>query len=529
MTASVRAAVGDLAERELDLLVIGGGITGAGVLREAAMRGLRAALVEQDDFASGTSSRSSRLVHGGLRYLEHRQWRLVFEALRERAVLLQVAPHLVRPLAFVFPLYRSDRVPRWKLALGLAAYGVLAAGGNVPRPRVFGKAGLLAREPNVRVRGLTGGGMYHDAQCDDARLVVANIRSAIHHGALAANYARVTNLHLERGNVAGAMVQDLVTPGQPVDPVPVRARAVVNATGPWSDAVRRLEDPASQPLLRLTSGAHVVVPRHRLGHTHGITFLSPIDGRVMFVLPWGDWSYVGTTDTDAPDGSTPPEATPADVEYLLRSANSLFPHAHLDEADVIATWAGLRPLLAGEPGASPDDLSREHRVVRGPMGLITVAGGKLTTYRRMAADAVDAAAPGTQRAATDTEPLPGGESTTWEPFVQTGIDLGVPAPTVAHLIDHYGTETPAVYNQVRGDRALLTPLHPAHPAIAAEVPHLVRRELAVRVDDVLHRRLHLATETSDRGAAARAKVAALMGRELGWSPERLARESADPP
>lgn len=523
MTASVRAAVGDLAARELDLLVIGGGIMGAGILRDAAMRGLRAALVDQADFGAGTSSRSSRLIHGGLRYLEHRQWRLVFEALRERSVLLRIAPHLVHPLPFAFPVYRGDRVPRWKLALGLGLYGLLAAGGNVPRPRIFGKAGMLALEPNLRVKGLSGGGLYYDAQCDDARLTIGTLRSAVAHGALALNYVRVVGLIMEGGRVVGADLSgqaDGRTGGQDREERParppattVRAKVVVNATGPWVDAVRLMEDPSARPLLRPTAGAHIVVHRARLGHTHAITCLSPIDGRVMFILPWGDLSYVGTTDTDYAGDPAAVRATPEDVTYLLRSANSVFPHARLDEGDVIATWAGVRALLAGDPDLPASSVSREHRIVRGPGGMITVAGGKLTTYRKMAAEVVDLVAgrrAGGQADGTASEALPGGESATFEPFRAAGAELGLSPATIEHLIRTFGTETAAVYNLVRADRKLREPIHPEHPAIAAEVIQIIRREMVITAEDILARRLRLAIETSDAGAAAFDRVNRLL-------------------
>lgn len=530
MMASVRARVGDLAARELDLLVIGGGITGAGVLRDAAMRGLRAALVERADFGAGTSSRSSRLIHGGLRYLEHRQWRLVFEALRERSTLLRLAPHLVRPLGFVFPVYRGDRISRWKLALGLGLYRLLAAGGNVPRPRMFGKAGLLTLEPNLRVRDLTGGGLYYDAQCDDARLVIATIRTAIRHGAVALNYAPVTRLVTEGGRLVGAEISHPGGPDPGPGPALIRARVVVNATGPWTDQVRRMEDPGAPPLLRLTSGTHIVVRRARLGHTRGITFTSPVDGRVMFVLPMGDHSYVGTTDTDFAGDPDHVRITPADEEYLLRSVNAIFPHARLATEDILTSWAGIRPLLAEDPAAHPDAVSREHRVETGPLGMVTVTGGKLTTFRRMAGEVVDrvfqllGAEPVT--APTETEPLIGGEAASWESFRQSGLDLGMSDATMDHLISHFGTETAAIVNLVRSDRSLMARIHPDHPAVAAEVQQVVRRELAVTVEDVLARRLHLTTETADRGVRAAHRVAELMGRELGWNPEQIAGESA---
>ena len=531
---SLRAALSDLATRELDLLVIGGGITGAGILRDAAMRGLAVGLVDQGDFAAGTSSRSSRLIHGGLRYLEHYQWRLVFEALRERAVLLRIAPHLVRPIRFVVPAYRGDRIPRWKLAAGLGLYGLLALGGNVARPRMFGKAGVLILEPGLRVRGLRGGGLYHDAQCDDARLVIATLRSGLAHGGRAANYARVTGLVSEGGKVVGVEAHDLLTG----DRATIRARAVVNATGPWVDSLRAMEEPGVPALLRPSSGAHIVVPRDRIGHTNAITFTSQVDGRVMFILPWDGLSYIGTTETDVARSPEQVTASPEEVRYLLRSANALFPQAHLGEEDVLATWAGIRPLLAGNPNVPAGAVSREHRIVRGSQGMITVAGGKLTTYRRMAAETVavalsefppDTAARYREAPPTDWEPLPGGESAVFDPFIQTGLDLGLPPSTVERLVRRYGTETAAVYNLIRENQRLLQPIHPDHMAIGAEVVQVTRRELAVRVEDVLDRRIHLTTETRDGGRAAAPAVAALMGRELGWDADRIAREAALPP
>jgi glycerol-3-phosphate dehydrogenase len=562
MTVSVRTAVEDLAGREFDLLVIGGGITGAGILRDAAMRGLRAALVDQGDFGAGTSSRSSRLIHGGLRYLEHGQMRLVFEALRERAILLRIAPHLVHPLPFAFPLHKGDRVARWKLALGLGLYGVLAAGGNVPRPRIFGKAGMLALEPNLRVKGLVGGGLYYDAQCDDARLTVATVRSAVGHGAVACSYARVDSLIIEDGRVVGArltegrkdgttertategrndgMTDGTARPGDVPSPsvVPsvrlsVHAKVVVNATGPWTDSLRIMEDSNAAPLLRLTSGAHVVVRRSRLGHTRAITCLSPIDGRVMFILPWGDLSYVGTTDTDYSGDPAAVHATPEDITYLLRSANSVFPHARLEAGDVISSWAGVRALLDGHGDKPASSVSREHRILTGPGGMITVAGGKLTTYRKMAAEVVDLVEESRRQSkaveagptstdfdplrpsSTDTEPLPGGESATFDPFRATGTELGLSPATIEHLIRTFGTETAAVYNLVRGDRRLREPVHPEHPAIAAEVVQIIRREMVTTAEDILARRLRLTSETSDGGAGAIERVKYLMRSSTG--------------
>lgn len=524
------ASVDRLTAKPYDVLVIGGGITGAGIARDAAMRGFRTALIEAKDLGAGTSSHSSRLIHGGLRYLEQGQFRLVHEATRERRTLLRIAPHLVRPLAFIFPVHQGDRVPLWKLAAGMLLYDLLAPLRNVRRHRILGKRRLLAEEPMLRERGLVGGAKYYDAQCDDARLVIATARSAMLHGADVATYTRVIGLERSGGQVRGAIVEDaLMQHGQ------VRASVVVNATGPWTDQLRRLEDPAATPLLRPTRGVHVMVRRERLGHTAAITLTSPIDGRVMFVLPWGEFSYIGTTDTD--ETGPPEQAAPseADRHYLLRSANACFPHAHLTEADIVSSWAGVRALLDSGDHGTASSVSREHLIRRGPAGMLTIAGGKLTTYRSMAAELVDEVAgelnrregrPRPERAATDTEALPGGEAADLGPMRQTILDLGVGEETAEHLLRHYGTEAAAVCNLGRLDRELLARLHPEHPAIEAEVLHHARRELATRIDDVLVRRIHLHYETSDHGALAAPRVAALLGAELEWDEARLARELA---
>ncbi|HEU5169865.1 MAG TPA: glycerol-3-phosphate dehydrogenase [Gemmatimonadales bacterium] len=527
--SSRRAGLSALAARPADLLIIGGGITGAGIARDAAMRGLRTVLVERADLGSGTSSRSSRLVHGGLRYLEQGRLRLVLEANRERRVLLAIAPHLVRPLPFVFPLHQGDRVTFWRLAAGMWLYDLLALFRNVAPHRMLGKRALLAREPMLRERGLVGGARYFDAQCDDARLVLATARSAVAHGAMLANYAEVVALELADGRVAGARVVDVLTGERAT----IRAAAVVNATGPWTDRVRQLEDPACRPLLRPTKGVHLVVPRARLGHTEAIAFLSAIDGRVMFALPWGDDSYVGTTDTDATEPPDAVAATPDDIVYLLRSVNALFPNARLGVEDVRATWAGLRPLLA-DRAAGPSRVSREHAIVEGRAGMLTIAGGKLTTYRVMAREMMDRVVQhlgsrghrlDTRPAPTDQEPLPGGETRELTTFRTGAIELGLAPETADHLVRHYGTETAGIVNLAATHRPLQRRLHPDHPAIEAEVVHAARRELAQRVEDVLVRRIHLRYETADHGAAAAPRTAELLGRELGWDARRVVEEA----
>jgi glycerol-3-phosphate dehydrogenase len=513
------------------VLVIGGGIVGAAIARDAAMRGYGVALVEQGDFGGGTSSRSSRLAHGGLRYLEHGDLKLVFEALRERAVLLRLAPHLVRPLPFIFPVHRGDRVGFWKLAAGMWLYDLLARSRNVPRHRMLGKRALLRAEPMLRERGLVGGARYFDAQLDDARLTVATIRDAERRGAACASRVRVAALETADGRTGGARLEDLETGETAV----VHATVVVNATGPWADRIRQLEDPGARPILRLTKGSHVMVPRDRVGHHDAITLTSAIDGRVMFVLPWGDLSYIGTTDTDTDEPPESVRASLGDVHYLLRSANAMFPNARLGLEDVIATWSGLRPLVA-DPGADATaEVSREHVILRGPGGMLTIAGGKLTTHREMAAQLVDRVGrelhaldgrPAPPRAPTDREPLPGGEAAELGPFRRQALELGLDAASADHLLGHFGSETPALLNLIRGDRSLGARLEPGHPAVGATVVHAARREHARTVEDVLVRRIHLYYEVRDQGRAAAAETARLLGRELGWEAARVAAEAA---
>jgi glycerol-3-phosphate dehydrogenase len=523
-----------MAHEPVDVLVIGGGITGAAIARDAALRGFRTALVEKGDFGSGTSSVSSRLIHGGLRYLEQHDLHLVLEASRERRVLLQVAPHLVHPLPFLFPVYRGARVPAWKLRCGLWLYDLLAAFRNVRLHRWLGRKATLRFEPGLRERDLKAAGLYYDAQTDDARLVLATMRSAAQAGALVANYAEAVSLLKPDGLVRGATVRDLLGEGTLV----VRALVVVNACGPWVDAVRRLDAPDADPLLRLTKGAHVAVPRQRLGNTHAITLTSPIDGRVMFVLPWADsdQSYIGTTDTDEDVSPDEVRATAEDVIYLLRSANAFFPQARLSPNDVVATWAGLRALLRLDGNLAPSQVSREHRIVESASGLLTIAGGKLTTHRVMAQELVDRVAvrlraldgrPRAPRPPTDRLPLPGGETADLEGLIKAAVERGASDATARHLVGTYGSEAAAVLNRVDKERALGGRIVAGRPELWAEVIHAVEREMAVRLSDVLVRRLHLFYKTRDQAVPASSAVADRLAAALGWDKARRAEELAD--
>ncbi len=513
----------------VDLLVVGGGLTGAGIARDAAMRGIRTALVDKGDFGSGTSGRSSRLVHGGLRYLELGDWRLVLEASRERRILLSIAPHLVWPRSFLFPIHAGGRVPLWKLAAGLWLYDLLALFRNVRRHRLLSKRALTRAEPGLRSHDLRGGARYFDAQCDDARLALANVRSAHRHGALVANYCAVERFALADGRVRGAHVVDRFTGSTAT----VRALVVVNATGPWSDELRGADE--FPPLLRRTKGAHVAVPRARLGNREAITMLSPIDGRVMFIVPWGALSYIGTTDTDTPEGPDNLRASAADVVYLLRSANAYYPEARLQPDDVVSTWAGLRPLLQAEGSRSPSAVSREHRIVEGRSGLISIVGGKLTTYRVMGAQVVDRVAERLRsldgrsvapRAPTEHEPLPGGEARDLAGVVQEIERDGFSTIVAEHLVRLFGAEAVAVSRLARSDESLGRPIVPGQAGMRAELVHAIRREMAMTLCDLLIRRTHLFYEAAGHALAEAPEIVELAARELGWDPARQASELA---
>jgi glycerol-3-phosphate dehydrogenase len=527
--ATRAADLAAMAREPVDLLVVGAGSTGAGIARDAAMRGIRTALIDKGDFGSGTSSRSSRLIHGGLRYLEMYDWRLVFEASRERRTLLRIAPHLVWPRSFLFPVYAGGRVSRWKLAAGLWLYDALALFRNVKAHQMLGKRALLRAEPGLRERGLRGGARYYDAQCDDVRLTLANVRSAREHGALTVNYARLEQLELADGRVRGGRVTDVLLR----ESFTIRASMVVNATGPWSDGLRGLA--GAPPLLRPTKGTHIVVPRDRLGHHEAFTLSSPIDGRIMFIVPWGDLSYVGTTDTDWDLDADSVAADASDVVYLLRSANAFFPGARLQPEDVISAWAGLRPLLKPADARSPSAVSREHRIDEGPGGLISVLGGKLTTYRSMAEETVDLVLqrlsgldgrPANARCRTHLEALPGGEVRDLAVIIQDAMREGVSRELAERLTRLYGSETPAIVRLARMDPTLASPVVPGYPAIRAELVHSLRREMAVTLCDLLIRRTHLFYEVTGHAAVEAAEVVDLAAAELGWDGVRKASELA---
>ncbi len=506
-----------------DLLVVGGGITGAGVARDAALRGLRVALVEADDWASGTSSRSSRLVHGGVRYLEHGHLHLVFEASRERRTLLKIAPHLVRPLRFTWPVYAGARVPRWKLRAGLLAYDALSLFRNVGTHHGASRRNILQREPSMRSDGLVGGARYWDASTDDVRLTVANVLSAAEAGAVVMNHVAVrTFAHDASGRVHGAQLVDTTTGAT----VMVTARVVVNATGPWSDVTRRMDDGAEHAAVLGSKGVHIAVPRHLVPCQDALTLLHPDDGRVFFILPSPVHTIIGTTETPATAGPASVRANRADVAYLLRAANHFFPAVQLDATQVISAWAGVRPLVA-HAGASANDASREHHIGVSASGLLSVTGGKLTTYRAMAAEIVDrverAAGRTTLTASvTGDASLPGAGDLSHEREVHGALDMIPESALAEQLVRAYGDRWRMVWGLAEREPLLGDRLDPDLPYIAAEVVWAAVAEGAWTVADVLVRRMPIAYERQDAGRALAPAVAALLGRVHGWDDATVA-------
>ncbi|MDP9200888.1 MAG: glycerol-3-phosphate dehydrogenase/oxidase [Gemmatimonadota bacterium] len=470
-----------LSGQDFDVLVIGGGITGCGVARDAAMRGLKVALVERDDFASGTSGRSSRLIHGGIRYLEHGQLHLVHESIRERQTLLRIAPHLVKPLAFTWPIYRGARVGKVRLSAGLLAY-YLMAGGRSRRHSILSGRETLDREPCLDGAGLTGGAVYYDACTDDARLTVANAIAAQQNGAAVVSHARVTEIIRDRGKAVGAVVSYQYSD----ETYQVRARVIVNATGVWNNEFTP-DKRASRH--RGSKGVHISVVRERVGNRDAVTLISPIDGRVMFCLPAGSHAIIGTTDTWTDESPETVHASDTDVGYLLRSANAYFPRAELMRTDVVSAWAGIRS-LASAATSNPSAVSREHSIVTDGSGVINVTGGKLTTYRSMAAEIVDRVqlSLGRKResAPTDSVELPGAER----------------ANEIARLQHE--------------DGKLSEPLVPGLPYTGAHLVYGVSREMAHDLSDLLIRRIHLAFETRDHGVSVAARAADIVAPLLGW-------------
>jgi glycerol-3-phosphate dehydrogenase len=524
-----------------DLIVVGGGITGAGIARDATLRGMRVALFEKGDYGSGTSSKSSKMIHGGLRYLEHGEIGLVFESVSERRVQTKVAPHLVRPLPFLVPIFNDSKPGLEIMNIGLWIYDSLAMFRAPRMHKTFrGKAAAHAMEPELRDEGLRGVIEYYDCATDDARLVLENILDARALGADCRNYTEVVRLVRNKdGRATGVVVRDRITGKEEQHD----ARAVVLALGAWTDeAIRRFEVPIGRDLLRRTKGVHLVFPRERLPLRRAITLISPVDGRVMFAIPWRERTVIGTTDTDFDGTADEVHADAADAQYLCDSANGYFPRVNLTPKDVIATWAGLRPLIRPDDARDESDVSREHEIFVRDDGLVIIAGGKLTTYRRMAREVVRAAVKWLrenddgfkgelERAGTKERPLPGAtglDEPSLEGVAKIGKQLmdrhGLDGDTATHLCGVYGVRAHLLGEAIAQARGLGERLNADLPYVWAEIEFAVTHDLAKTVDDVMSRRVPLLLTGRDQGLEVARAVAERMGRLLGWSAGEIDRQ-----
>jgi glycerol-3-phosphate dehydrogenase len=516
------AALRELADTEFDVLVVGGGVVGAGAALDAVSRGLSVALVEARDWASGTSSRSSKLIHGGLRYLEQRNFTLVREALKERGLLLtRLAPHLVRPVAFLLPL--QHRVwERLYIGSGIFLYDRLGGAKSMPGAQHLSKQEALRQAPSLRSDALVGAIKYYDGQCDDARFSLTVVRTAAAYGAVVASDTRVTSFLDEGGRIAGARVLDVET-GLAFD---VRAKEVINATGVWTDDTQEMVGGRGRFQVRASKGVHIVVPRNRIQLDSGLILRT--EKSVLFVIPWGRHWIIGTTDTDWDLDKAHPAASSSDIDYLLRHVNAVLT-TPLTADDVEGVYAGLRPLLSGE-SEETSKLSREHSVASPVPGLTVVAGGKYTTYRVMAKDAVDAAArnlgPAVPESATERLPLLGAEGfeVLWNERHRLAQQSGLHVARIEHLLHRYGTCTRELLALIAAEPELGKPIPGASDYLRVEVIYAASDEGALHLEDVLTRRTRISIEEWDRGTVCAPEIAELMGRALGWDDETRRRE-----
>jgi glycerol-3-phosphate dehydrogenase len=517
-----------LEREQFDILIIGGGITGAGVARDAALRGLSVALVEARDFAAGTSSRSSKLVHGGLRYLQQRDFALVREAATERYVLRKLAPHLARPAQMLVPVH--SRRGYAAIKAGLWTYDRIARVAEAERYRMLSREEACEIEPLLQTERLYGAGLYYEYLTDDARLVLEVIKSAAALGAVVVNRAEAKRFLVESGVVNGAVVHDHVAGAD----IEVRGGVVINAAGPWVDAVRLLSENGEKPRLRLTKGIHVAVRSDRLPLSR-IVVMNARDRRGVFAIPKDDVTYLGTTDTDYPRPEAYPRIDAEDVLYLLEAANRTFTVDGLTVSDVVSAWAGLRPLLQQE-GKKPSELSRKDEIMVSPNGLLSIAGGKLTTFRRMAERIIEMACRGLMEQGRPAAAPLGESECSMLSGGDTGDDIAAYAseltrrsagtdPAIVERLTHlYGSNAEQIVAAITADPRSGEPYAPGSLITPAEVEYAVRSEMALTLEDMLERRTRLLLWEPDNGLSVAAGVALTMASLLRWSDERLRTE-----
>ena len=512
----------DMDQGEFDLLVIGGGIVGAGAALDAVSRGLTVALLEAHDWAAGTSSRSSKLIHGGLRYLEQRNFTLVREALKERGLLLnRIAPHLVRPVPFLLPL--QHRIwERFYIGSGVFLYDRMGGARSVPGHRHLSRQAALRLAPDLRSDALIGAIQYYDAQMDDARYALTVVRTAAHLGAKVARGARVIGFVREGAQIVGARVMDVETDHELV----IRAKQVINATGVWTDDTQEMAGGRGQFHVRASKGVHLVVPRNRIQLETGLILRT--EKSVLFVIPWGRHWIIGTTDTDWELDKVHPAASSTDINYILDHVNSVL-RTPLTPDDVEGVYAGLRPLLAGE-SEQTSKLSREHSVGQPVPGLTVIAGGKYTTYRVMAKDAVDVARRGMNASVPDsvTERLAllgaDGYEVMWNKRNALAASSGLHVTRIEHLLHRYGSCINDLLDLIAEDTTLGEPVSSGSDYLRAEIVYATSHEGALHLDDVLTRRTRISIEEWDRGTGCAHDVAMLMARVLDWDDGTIERE-----
>lgn len=533
-----RESLAKFAGEVFDILIVGGGITGAGLALDAALRGLRTALVEKRDFAAGTSSRSTKLIHGGLRYLEHFDFALVREGLRERAILMKIAPHLAEPFEFMVPIYKDSRRNYdhpLKMRLGLWLYDLLAGEYNIGRHLKLNRDEALKHAPQLDPRGLKGAFLYYDARTDDSRLVVEVIKAARERGAEIANYVRVTGFIKDGdGKVAGARLLDELE-GEKIE---CRARIVINATGVWLEDTIKLAEPAGQlsKAVRPSKGIHLTVSSDRLQVDRAWLIPSLVGHRFYFVVPWQGRVNIGTTDTDYDGDKDSPQAVQDEVNRILGAINSYFPEVRLEPSDVISSWAGLRPLISDPNAKKTTEVSRKEEIIETSDGLISIGGGKLTTYRLMAERGVDLAAGRLRErfdvnagngAAAKNAWISGGEIRADE---ISGIakrlaeNEHLSLETAQHLVRSYGSDYPQLVELMREDEQLREGLIEGLPQVAAEIVYAARHEMAMTLADAMARRTRLALVAGEASMECASFAAELMARELGWNEEETTRQ-----
>lgn len=471
-----------LKNKKFDVLVIGGGINGAAIANIAAAHGQSVCLVEKRDFASGTSSKSSKLIHGGIRYLENFEFKLVHEALVERAIHLTEVPYLVKPISFLIPVYKGDRRPLWMMRLGVFLYDILAGRHNIARHQAFSAKQLLKLEPALKPDGLTGGVMYFDAQMDDARLCLENVLAAKSRGAETLNYVETVSFLKENGRVVGVTARDVLNPDQKI--FEVRARKTIVAVGPWTNILLKMDNPEAPELVRTTKGIHIVYPK-RIS-SHALLIPSARDNRIFFVIPWEhDNTLIGTTDTDFRGNPDDVEANAEDIQYLIEETKRVFPSVSIDQNEIV-TFAGLRPLVQS-PAGSPSKISREHSIFATASGIIFVTGGKYTTYRIIAREALSRFIPLKK---DERYPLYG-SGEIHETVEQVAREFGVERVVTQLLMEKYGARYRDILKLTIENPELKERICPHMPVIKAQIAYAIQTEMAQCAEDIIMRRLSL--------------------------------------